>query len=497
MIDSSHLDQLRAIVGLGGLVEDPSLMRSYEIGARYDEGRAAFVVRPETTQQVSALMSYAVKHGIRLIPQSGNTGLVGGSTPDASGSQGVVSLDRLTTPLTIDADNRTVEVAAGVRLSALNGALAPYGFFLPVDLGADPMVGGMVATNTGGARFLRYGSMRRQVLGLEVVLPDADGTILDLASGLRKDNSRVDLKQLFIGTSGAFGIVTKVVMEVQRLPGQTATALVVPESDESVPLLLQYLEERCGEYLTAFEGMSGNAMERALGHVKHLRNPFAHGTIPAYAILVELTRSWAPREGEMDLPSFLESVLVDAFEGEPALLSDALVGRSEDLWSIRHALSEGLKASGYVIAFDLSLRRSDLARFRRDIIGRLAETFPELAVCDFGHIADGGVHFNLVHSERPDAAYIGRVRDQVLDLVVTRYGGSFSGEHGLGRSNQALYDHYTPALVQALSASVQRAIGAAAIGNARLAPEHTYCGNAIDTRSSLRVATSASEEPVG
>jgi FAD/FMN-containing dehydrogenase len=478
MIDSPHLEQLRAIVGPKGLVEDPSLMRSYQIGARYDEGRAAFVLRPETTQQVSAVMAYAVKHGIRLIPQSGNTGLVGGSTPDASGSQGVLSLDRLTTPLTIDVDNRTVEVAAGVRLSALNDALAPHGFFLPIDLGADPMVGGMVATNTGGARFLRYGSMRRQVLGLEVVLPDADGTILDLTAGLRKDNSQVDLKQLFIGTSGAFGIVTKAVLELHRLPQQTATALVIPENDESMPLLLRHLEERCGEYLTAFEGMSHNAMERALAHVKHLRNPFARGAIPPYAILVELTRTWAPREGEMNLPLFLESVLAGALEGEPPLFSDALVGRSEDLWSIRHALSEGLKASGYVIAFDLSLRRSDLSRFRRDIIGQLAETFPELAACDFGHIADGGVHLNLVHPERPDDAYIGRVRDQVLDLVVNRYGGSFSGEHALGRSNQALYDRYTPAPVQALSVSVQRAIGTAAMGSVRLAPELSDLGRA-------------------
>jgi FAD/FMN-containing dehydrogenase len=313
-----------------------------------------------------------------------------------------------------------------------------------------------------------------------VVLPDADGTILDLASGLRKDNSHADLKQLFIGTSGAFGIVTKAVLELQRLPGQTATALVVPENDDAVPLLLRYLEERCGEYLTAFEGMSRNAMERALGHVKHLRNPFAHGTIPAYAILVELTRSWAPREGEIDLAAFLESVLAETFESEPALLSDALVGRSEDLWSIRHALSEGLKASGYVIAFDLSLRRSDLARFRREIIALLEETFPELAVCDFGHIADGGVHFNLVHPERPDAPYIARVRDLILDLVVNRYGGSFSGEHALGRSNQALYDRYTPALVQALSASVQRAVGTAAMGNVRLAPENPDRGRPID-----------------
>ena len=368
----------------------------------------------------------------------------------------------------VDVDNRTVEVAAGIRLSTLNETLAPYGFFLPVDLGADPMIGGMVATNTGGARFQRYGSMRRQVLGLEVVLPDSDGTILDLASGLRKDNSHLDLKQLFIGTSGAFGIVTRAVLELQRLPQQTATALIVPWDDASLPILLRHLEERCCEYLTAFEGMSQNAMERALHHVKHLRNPFAHGAIPSYAILVELTRGWLPREGEMDLPSFLESVLAEMFESDEPLLNDALVGRSEDLWAIRHALSEGLRASGYVIAFDLSLRRSDLARFRQEIIRLLNESFPELAICDFGHIGDGGVHFNLVHADRPDAEYISRVRSQVLDVVVNRYGGSFSGEHALGQSNQALYDRYVPGLIQELSASVQQAIGTSTLGNFRL-----------------------------
>ncbi|MGO4736463.1 FAD-binding oxidoreductase [Bosea sp. 2KB_26] len=470
MSDTRHLDAISAIVGTKGLVTDAADMRRYEVGARYDEGRALFVVRPGTTEEVSRVVAYAVSHGVRLVPQGGNTGVVGGSTPDQSGTQVVLSVDRLSAPLEIDLTNRTVMVGAGVRLSTLNETLATHGLFLPIDLGADPMVGGMVATNTGGARFLRYGAMRRQVLGLEVVLPDRNGTILDLTTGLRKDNAHIDLKHLFVGTSGAFGVITRAVLEVQRVPRQVATALLVPRDDEAIPLLLTALEEACGEYLSAVEGISRNAMKRTFAHVERLRNPFARGEIPPYAILVELTRNWPERGHEAALPAVLETVLAELFEQDDPLLADALIGRSEELWALRHSLPEGLKAAGHVIAFDLSLKRSDLVPFRTEIVPLLNAEFPELELCDFGHIADGGMHFNLVHPGRPDAAYIERVRDKVLDVVIRGYGGSFTGEHALGRSNQSLYDRYTPELVKQLSASLRGALTEATMGNVRFAP---------------------------
>lgn len=466
----THENALRAIVGDKGIVTDPVARRSYEVGARYDEGIAAPVVRPATTTEVSQVVSYCVSHGIAFVPQSGNTGLVGGSTPDSTGTQIVLSLDRLAQPLAIDPANRLVEVGAGVRLSTLNDRLAEHGLTMPIDLGADPMIGGMVASNTGGARFVRYGSMRRQVVGLEIVLPDRVGTVLDLTGGLRKDNSHADLKQLFIGTGGVFGIVTRAVLEAQRLPRQTATALLVPDDDEAVTTLMLALEGQCGEYLSAFEGMSRNALERAFAHVGHLKNPFARGEIPPYAILVELARSWASREGEQPLDEVLETVLGGLFEGDAPPLADALVGRPEELWAIRHSLSEGLKASGYVIAFDISLRRSDLARFRAEIVGVLGTEFPEIAICDFGHICDGGVHFNLVHPGKPDPAYLERIRTMVLDFVVGRYQGSFTGEHGLGRSNQAFYDRYAHDEVKRLSGALQSAIADVQVGNIRLGP---------------------------
>lgn len=455
-MDEHLIEGFRAIVGERGIVSGEA-MRGYETGARYDEGRAALVVRPATTEEVSRVVAFAVKNGIPFVPQAGNTGLVGGSTPDASRRQIVVSVERLASPLVVDAENRLVEVGAGVRLSKLNETLATRGLFLPIDLGADPMVGGMIATNTGGARFIRYGGMRRQVLGLEAVLPDADGTVLDLTGALRKDNSHLDIKQLLIGSCGALGIVTRAVLEVQHLPEEIAAALLVPTSDAALAPLLMAVERACGAYLSAFEGMSRNAVERAFAHVRQLRNPFGAAPLPPYMVLVELSRTRRAGEGEETLDRVLETALAGLLEGDEPLLSDALMGRAEELWAIRHSLSEGLKASGHVTAFDLSLRRSDLAAFRAEAIARLGEAHPDVAVCDFGHLGDGGIHFNLIHECQPEPEELAGIKRLVLDLAVGKYRGSFSGEHGLGRSNRAVYEHYTPALVQDLARHLCRA----------------------------------------
>lgn len=234
MIDEHHIDALTKLLGDKGVVTRREDMEAYEAGARYDRGRAAAVLRPVTTEEVSAAVGYCVRSGIALIPQSGNTGLVSGSTPDESGSEVVVSLDRLTRQFALDLDNRSVRVDAGFRLSELNRRLEEHGLFFPIDLGADPRIGGMIATNTGGSRFLKYGDVRRNTLGLKVVLADEAGTVLDLGSDLRKNNTGVDWKQIFIGTSGAFGIVTECVLNLERLPKQTATAFLVPASGAHV-----------------------------------------------------------------------------------------------------------------------------------------------------------------------------------------------------------------------------------------------------------------------
>ncbi len=296
MIEANHIEVLKSLLGEKGLLTEPADLAAYETGARYDKGRAAFVARPATTAEASTVVAYCVKNGIALIPQSGNTGLVSGSTPDDSGRQGILSLDRLTAPFELDRVNRTIKAGAGVRLSDLNGKLEETGLFFPIDLGADPRLGGMIATNTGGSRFLRYGDVRRNTLGLTVVLADEAGTVLDLSSDLRKNNTGVDWKQLFIGTSGAFGIVTECVLNLEPAPKQSATALLVPASPEQVATLLVAMEDALGSYLSAFEGMSGNAISAALDHVPSLRNPFQGGIVPDFVILAEISRSTPPRE---------------------------------------------------------------------------------------------------------------------------------------------------------------------------------------------------------
>lgn len=400
-----------------------------------------------------------MKNDIALVPQSGNTGLVSGSTPDDSGHQGVLSLDRLTAPFDVDRVNRTVKAGAGLRLSDLNGRLEESGLFFPIDLGADPRLGGMIATNTGGSRFLRYGDVRRNVLGLTVVLADVAGTVLDLSSSLRKNNTGVDWKQLFIGTCGAFGIVTECILNLEPAPKQSATALLVPASNEQVPTLLVAMEDALGSYLSAFEGMSGNAVSAAFHHVPSLRNPFQGGIVPDFVILAEISRSSPPREGEQPLDAVLEDVLAAIWEREDAPLADAFVGPPHEIWALRHALSEGVKHSGRLIAFDLSFRRGDIMVFLAHMKAEMPKHFADVTICDFGHIGDGGVHFNLVvakdDARLADPAFEPSLRDWVFTVAVEKIGGSFSAEHAIGRKNQAFYDRYTPEHIRQLAAGLK------------------------------------------
>jgi FAD/FMN-containing dehydrogenase len=461
-----------AILGPDGVVLDRADMGAYAVAARYGAGRPAAVLRPRETSEVSRLVAHCVARGLRFIPQSGNTGLVLGSTPDNSGREVVISLERMTGALEVDPLDRTARVAAGVRLSALNAALEPHGLFLPIDLGADPMIGGMAATNTGGARFLRYGDMRRHVLGLEVVLPNAQGEVLRLSGGLRKDNSTLPLRQMFVGSYGLLGVITEVTLEVHPRPAETAAALLIPRPHAVLELLVA-LEAEAGETLTAFEGMSRGAMDKAFAHVPGLRNPFPNGEVPDYAVLVELTRSAPARDGQPSLDTHLESLLAGIAARDDTPLADALLGPADHLWALRHALSEGLRAAGAVVGFDLAFRRSAVFAFRAAACEQLASRFPDYQVCDFGHVADGGLHFNLLRAggDAEAPARRAELRATVLTLAIEGFGGSFSGEHGLGRANQDTYERFVPGPVRRYSARLAGVFAEGSVGAFRLSTE--------------------------
>ena len=444
------VESLRTLLGADAVVTEPHELARYEQGWRYGQGKALAAVRPSHTEDVARALALASEQGVRVVPQGANTGLVGGSTPDASGEMLVLSLERLDRRLEIDPVDRTVTAGGGVRLSQLDAALAEQGLLFPIDLGADPTVGGMVATNAAGTRVLRYGDVRQNLLGLEVVL--ADGSVLDLMTALRKNNTGLDVKQLFVGTAGVFGVVTQAVLRVVPRPAQRAAALVGAADGAAALRLLSHLERGVGDVLTAFEVISADALAPVFRYQPRLRNPFAGG-LPPYTVLVELSTTLSADAVALD--GLLETTLGALFEGDEAEgFTDVFPGKPADLWDIRHHVSESHRHEGEVLGFDISVPRSSMAAFVEAARGLLAPTHPYVRICDFGHWGDGGVHLNLIWSKadapRPTPEMKVELQPLVYDLAVTRFNGSFSAEHGVGPHNQLFYDRYTPEQVRAI-----------------------------------------------
>ena len=432
--------ELAAAVGADGVATERADVERYEDGWRYGKGRARLVCKPRTTEQVSAVVRICRSHGAAVHPIGGNTGLVAASNPDASGEMVVVSLERLNSRVDIDLADGTVTVDGGVLLSQLNEALGAHGRTFPIDLGADPQVGGMVATNTGGSRLVRYGDVRANLLGVEVVLPD--GTVWSDLKRLRKNNTGLDAKQLFVGTSGAYGIVTGAVLKTWPRPRQVAGALVCATSGQAVVDLLAALEPRCGEFLTAFEAMSKNAVAAVLSHGSLDRDPFS-GSPPAYAVLVEL--SSAVPEATLDLEEVLGEALAEEMEAAEGSIDDVVLGDVQDFWHIRHQISESLREEGTVLGLDVSVPRSSMAAFTDEVTAELATSHPKVTVADFGHWGDGGSHLNLVWptgAPDVDAALKKELQAHIYGVCVNRFGGSYSAEHGVGPHNIDAYRAY-------------------------------------------------------
>lgn len=450
---------LAAIVGAGHVVTDAADLVRYNVDGRTSGGATACVVRPGSVAELSALVRHAAATGLRLVPQGGRSGLVGAGL--GRDCDVVVSLERLAGPPAIDSVNRTATVAAGILLSTLNAAAARHGLTFPIDLGADPSIGGMIAANTGGARLLRHGDVRRNVLALEIVRADTDGSVLTLGAPLWKNNTGLDLKQLLIGGGGATGFVTAATLALQPLPAARTTAFVALRAPEAALDLLLAVEAAFGTLLTAFEGISRPALAAALAHVPRLVDPFP-GAAPAYAVLIELAAG-AAFDADL-LEERLAATLTPFLDG-PVI--DIAIDRGERLWAIRHAVPEGLRAAGQVVACDIALPRGAVMTFRETIAARLAQATPGLAVHDFGHVGDGGLHYNMVWPHAAgaiDPALAERARAIVFTAAVEEFGGSFSAEHGIGPANAHWYDRFVAPEMRALAGAVQRIVAPYPIG---------------------------------
>ncbi len=435
---------LAAFLAAAGPLATTEVEPRYLAGSRYGSGEAAALLKPGTPDEVARLLQLAGEHSVAVVTQGAHTGLVRGATP---AGQVLLSTERLRGVFEFDPLDRTLRVSTGFKLSEVNQRLAEHGLQFPIDLSADPSIGGMLAHNTGGTRMLRYGDVRANTLALEVVL--ASGEVLRLGRGLAKDNAQLGLQHLFIGSSGGFGVITEATLKLHPLPKASAVALVAPASLEAVWPLYQRWMHTFGGLVSAFEGISANALEAAI-HVRGGASPFADG-LPPYALLVELSSDF---EG-VDLRALLHAELEAAFERGDVV--DAALDRDDELWALRHAVSEGLREQGAVIGFDISLPRRAVWAFREQATSWLVAEFAPAKVCDFGHLGDGGQHFNLVWPKTEAAlspADSQRLRDGVYALVAAQ-GGSFSAEHGLGPLLQRCYEQHAGDGVRRLSGALQ------------------------------------------
>jgi FAD/FMN-containing dehydrogenase len=404
---------------------------------------------------VAAAVALCADAGVPIVPQGGNTGLVGGAVPLAGDGSVVLSLERLRRVRSIDPVADTITVEAGVALRTVQEHAFRAGRLFPLSLGSEGSctVGGNVSTNAGGTAVLRYGMMRDLVLGLEVVLPD--GRVWDGLRPLRKDNTGYDLKQLFIGAEGTLGVVTAAVLRLLPPTPRRATALLALPSVDAATALLPLLRATCGEQLTTWELMSREGMDLVLTHLPGARDPFA-GAHPWYG-LVELA---AGHDDPVD--DRLEGALTLAADG--GLLVDAVVAGSPaqraSLWALREGISEAQRCEGLSVKHDVTVPIASLPAFVAEVGPRLATRLPGIRLVTYGHVGDGNLHYNLsapVGGEEMLRTLAGELTRLVYDTVET-YGGSISAEHGLGALKRDAAASYKSAVELDLMRAVKQAL---------------------------------------
>jgi len=410
-------ERLADIVGAAHVLTAAADMKPYLTDWRRQySGPAECVVRPASTAEVSKVVMLCAREGVAVVPQGGNTGLVGGSVPTGTRRELVLSLGRMNRIRSLDLLNDTATVEAGCILAAVQAAAADAGRLFPLSLAAEGscQIGGNLSTNAGGVNVLRYGTAREQVLGLEVVLPD--GRIWDGLRGLRKDNTGYDLKQLFLGAEGTLGVITAAVLRLYPKPTASATGWIALASPAQAVELLATLRGRIGERISAFELVSRNSLEAVLTHVPDTRDPL--GVAHPWYVLAEF--------GDSGTNEDLLERLAQALDGHEAVLAQS-VEQARALWRLRESIPEAQFSN---VKHDISVPVSRIPEFLEIADGGLRRSFPDAQIFCFGHVGDGNLHYNI-----GPASLIPR-RDAVNRIVydaVARLGGSISAEHGLGQ----------------------------------------------------------------
>ncbi len=451
-MNSETLARLKAAAGPKGFSEDPAEIAPHleEWRSKY-KGRSALLLKPATTAEVSAILAICNETGTAVVPQGGNTGLVGGQIP--FDGEVLLSLTRMTRLRQIDREAHTMTVEAGVVLATAQKMADARDMLFPLSLAAEgsATIGGNISTNAGGVAVLRYGMMRDLVLGLEVVL--ADGRVLDLLRTLRKDNTGYDLKQMFIGAEGTLGIVTAAALKLFARPTARATAFVALSSPRQAVALLTRMQEATGGLISAFEILPRAGLELVLAHIPGARDPLA-SPAPWY-VLVE-----AAGTAQFDLGGVFEAVL-----GNSALVVDAVIATSEAqraaLWALRETMSEAQKREGASIKHDVSVPVSEIPLFLETATAAVLKAAPGARPIGFGHIGDGNIHFNFSAPPGGDAAaFLARWEDiqRIVHDIVRDFGGSISAEHGIGVQKRDQLPRYKSAVELELMRTLKRTL---------------------------------------
>jgi FAD/FMN-containing dehydrogenase len=440
------LNALRAALGAAAVLtpdaQDPLDRYQQDWRKRY-RGQALAIVRPANTDEVAQVVRLCAQHGVSIVPQGGNTSLVGGSVPDASGHQIVLSMSRLNRVLSVDAANLSMTVQAGCLLADVQAAADQAGLLFPLSLASEGSctIGGNLATNAGGTQVLRYGTARELCLGLEAVT--AQGDIWQGLQSLRKDNTGYDLRDLLIGSEGTLGIITAASLRLYPRPASQMSALVACNSLDACLRLLALARQTLDASLTGFEVMHRAPVALALQHLPaqaHAATALLPtsgdvSALPEWTVLLDTASTRVPHELSAQLEPLLDTALV------AGLIDNAVIAQTETqyraMWTLRETIPLAEKMEGLMVKHDIAVPTSCVPDFVRQAQAALDMAFPGCRVVCFGHLGDGNLHYNVQGpAHQSDQAFLSQHEHTVNDIVydiVQRLNGTISAEHGIGQ----------------------------------------------------------------
>ncbi|SKA20029.1 FAD/FMN-containing dehydrogenase [Enhydrobacter aerosaccus] len=461
---SEFVDKLRAIVGDKGLITDEQTKHPYVTDWRENYlGTALAVVRPASTEEVAAVVKLCAAEKVAIVPQGGNTGLVGGGMPHETGREIVLSLTRMNRIVEVDTIGYSMTVESGVVLKTIQETAAAHDRLFPLSLAAEGSctIGGNLSTNAGGVQVLHYGNARHLVLGLEVVTPAGD--IWNGLRALKKDNTGYDLRDLYLGAEGTLGIITKAVLKLWPKPKDIATSWIAVPSPDAAVALLSGAHAASEDNVTSCELMARQGLDFVLKHIPGSVDPLTE--IHDWYVLLEWSSTRARREGgnEGGLREKMEAYLGEAME--KGLVLDAAIAQNEAqaraLWALRENHAEAQKKEGPSIKHDISVAVSKLPAFMKEGLAAMKKSLPDCRPVPFGHVGDGNLHFNCQSPpgwDKPSFMKYGEaISGAVYDLVVG-YGGSISAEHGIGQLKLEDLAHYRSKVELDVMRSVKRAL---------------------------------------